>query len=142
MLLLLRTERPPEGPNWLYELKFDGYRAIAAKASGRVHVWSRNEKGLRSKLSEHREGSGESSRQHGRRCEIVALDEAGEPSFKALQNHGSSQAPLVYYVFDVVVLAGRDLSSETLDRRKQLLAENPDLSERSHSAVAGVAGHS
>ena len=40
-MLLLRAERPPEGPNWLYELKLDGYRAIAAKADGRVHLWSR-----------------------------------------------------------------------------------------------------
>jgi bifunctional non-homologous end joining protein LigD len=42
-MLLLRTERLPEGPNWLYELKLDGYRA-GAKAEGRVHLWSRNEK--------------------------------------------------------------------------------------------------
>ena len=36
-MLLLRTERLPEGRKWLYELKLDGYRAIAAKARGRVH---------------------------------------------------------------------------------------------------------
>ena len=41
---LLRTERLPEGPNWLCELKLDSYRAIAAKAEGRVHLWSRNER--------------------------------------------------------------------------------------------------
>jgi ATP-dependent DNA ligase len=43
-MLLLRTGRLPEGPDWLYELKLDGYRAIAAKAVGRVQLWSRNEK--------------------------------------------------------------------------------------------------
>jgi bifunctional non-homologous end joining protein LigD len=45
----LRTERLPEGTNWLYELKLDGYRAIAAKAEGGAHLWSRNEKDFGSK---------------------------------------------------------------------------------------------
>jgi bifunctional non-homologous end joining protein LigD len=39
--------------------------------------------------------------------EIVALDEAGKPSFNALQNYGSSKADLIYYIFDVMVLAGK-----------------------------------
>lgn len=42
-MLLLRTERLPEGPDWNFELKLDGYRAIAAKSGGMVHLWSRNE---------------------------------------------------------------------------------------------------
>jgi ATP-dependent DNA ligase len=42
-MLLLRTERLSEGAQWLYELKLDGYRAIGAKAAGRVSLWSRNE---------------------------------------------------------------------------------------------------
>ena len=53
--------------------------------------------------------------------EIVALDEAGKPSFNALQNHSSSQTPIVYYVFDFIILAGRDVRAERLDRRKELL---------------------
>jgi bifunctional non-homologous end joining protein LigD len=44
--------------------------------------------------------------------EIIALDEAGKPSFSALQNYSSSQAPLAYYIFDLLVLAGRDLSAD------------------------------
>jgi bifunctional non-homologous end joining protein LigD len=42
-MLLFRRKRLPEGPEWLYELKLDGYRAIAAKASGCVRLWSRHE---------------------------------------------------------------------------------------------------
>jgi hypothetical protein len=43
-MLLQRAERLPEGPNWLYELKLDGYQAIGVKPEGRVHLWSGNEK--------------------------------------------------------------------------------------------------
>jgi ATP-dependent DNA ligase len=63
--------------------------------------------------------------------EVVALDAAGRPSFNAPQNYGSGKAPIFYYVFDVMLLAGRDLMSETLDRRRELLASKvlPKLRE-------------
>jgi ATP-dependent DNA ligase len=47
-MLLHRTERLPEGPNWLYELKLDGYRAIAVKSGGK----SPNEQAVKSRLRE------------------------------------------------------------------------------------------
>ncbi len=53
--------------------------------------------------------------------EVVALDVSGRPSFNTLQNYGSSRVPIFYYTFDVVVLAGRDLRSEPLDTRRELL---------------------
>src|SRR5207249_59370 len=52
---------------------------------------------------------------------VVALDGAGRPSFNLLQNYGSPKAPIVYYVFDVMVLAGKDLMGETLETRRTLL---------------------
>jgi ATP-dependent DNA ligase len=53
--------------------------------------------------------------------EVVALDEAGKPSFNTLQNFGSSGAPVFYFVFDLLVLSGRDLMGEPLASRRALL---------------------
>ena len=53
--------------------------------------------------------------------ELVAFDADGRPSFNALQNFGSGGAPIVYYVFDLLILAGRDLKSEPLEVRRDLL---------------------
>jgi bifunctional non-homologous end joining protein LigD len=44
--------------------------------------------------------------------DIVAFDREGRPSFNALQNYGSAPAPVVYFVFDVMVLAGRNVMLE------------------------------
>jgi ATP-dependent DNA ligase len=53
--------------------------------------------------------------------EIVAFDQEGRPSFNALQNYGSAPAPVVYYVFDVMVLARQDVMREPLQKRRELL---------------------
>ena len=50
-MLLLPTDRLPEGPDWLYELKLDGYRALAIKTGGKVQLRSRNDKGFNSRYS-------------------------------------------------------------------------------------------
>jgi len=59
------------------------------------------------------------------------LDEEGRPSFHLLQNYGSANTPLIYYVFDVLILAGRDVMREPLDSRRRLLEEHvlPKLDE-------------
>jgi ATP-dependent DNA ligase len=63
--------------------------------------------------------------------EIVALDQEGRPSFNALQNYGSAPAPVVYYVFDVMVLAGQNVMREPLQKRRELLEKKvlPKLQE-------------
>jgi bifunctional non-homologous end joining protein LigD len=63
--------------------------------------------------------------------EIVALDDSGRPSFNALQNYGSSKAPIIYYVFDVLILAGQSVISEPLSTRRDLLRRHilPKLGE-------------
>jgi len=52
---------------------------------------------------------------------VVAFDQEGRPSFNTLQNYGSAAAPVVFYVFDVMVLAGRDITGEPLEKRRTLL---------------------
>jgi len=65
--------------------------------------------------------------------EVVALDEQGRPSFNLPQNHVSSKAPLAYFVFDLLMLNGRDVMGETLEQRRVLLERNilPKLGSRS-----------
>ena len=53
--------------------------------------------------------------------EIVATDELGRPSFNILQNYGASKAPILYYVFDLMVLSGNDVMGESLESRRALL---------------------
>jgi bifunctional non-homologous end joining protein LigD len=108
-MLLLRTDRLPDGVQWMYELKLDGYRAIAVNSAGRIHLRSRNHKDFATKYP-------------AIRAALAALpEETGKPSFHALQNNGSSKASLFYYVFDLLILAGRDLTNEPLSVRRQLL---------------------
>jgi ATP-dependent DNA ligase len=64
-------------------------------------------------------------------CSSTFLDDDGRPSFNAFQNYGSAPAPVLYYVFDIIVLAGRNVMRETLDKRRELLERNvlPKLAE-------------
>jgi ATP-dependent DNA ligase len=63
--------------------------------------------------------------------EIVALDESGRPSFNMLQNYGSAAAPLHFFIFDVLVLKGRDVTAESLTQRRKLLEKQvfPKMAE-------------
>ncbi len=121
-MLLLPTGRLPEGANWLYELKLEGYRAIAVKSSGQVRLWSRNEKDLSRSYPSIVNALAALPDETVIDGEIVALDQDGKPSFSALQNYGSAQTPLLYYIFDVLMLSGRDVQTESLAARRKILA--------------------
>jgi DNA ligase D-like protein (predicted ligase) len=130
-MLLLRTEKLPEGLEWLYEIKLDGYRALAIKSGGKVRLRSRNGNDFNSRypsIAAALEALPDETVVDG---EVVALDGEGRPSFNLLQNYASSGTNLIYYVFDVLILAGCDVTGEPLTRRRALLEENvlPRLSE-------------
>jgi len=120
-MLLLRGETLPEGPEWLYELKLDGYRAIAIKTARRVQLRSRNDNDFTDKYPVVAKALAALLDESVLDGEIVALDASGRPSFNTLQNRGSAAVPLFYYVFDVLVLGGRDLTGEPLEVRRALL---------------------
>jgi bifunctional non-homologous end joining protein LigD len=130
-MLLLRTNRLPEGEAWEYEIKLDGYRAIAFKSGGRVHLRSRNDKDFAGKYPDIVKALSPMPDETAIDGEVVALDDGGRPSFNALQNYGSSKGPLLYYVFDVLTIRGRDVTSERLSSRRELLESEilPGLGE-------------
>lgn len=131
-MLLLSTDRlPDERSKWEYQLKLDGYRAIAFKSGNRVHLRSRNDNDFSARYPAVMRGLAKLPDETVIDGEVVALDAEGRPSFNALQNFNGSQTPIVYYVFDVMVLAGRDVSTETLTARRDLLEQKvlPTLAE-------------
>ena len=121
-MLLLRTEALPDDPErWAYQLKFDGYRAIAFKTGGGVQLRSRNDHDFGLRHPEVAKGLAGIPDETVIDGELVAIDAQGRPSFNALQNFDSSTTAVLYYVFDVMVLGGRDVKAETLDVRQALL---------------------
>ena len=130
-MLLLRTEKLPEGPEWLVELKLDGYRALAVKSGGKVRLRSRNDNDFNGRYSGIVKALTSMPDETVIDGEVVALDGDGRPSFNTLQNYGSSGAPLHFFIFDLLILRGRDVMGEPLMRRRDLIEEHvlPELAE-------------
>src|SRR6516225_5043050 len=117
----LPVQQLPAG-DWLHEIKFDGYRALAFKDGKDVRLVSRNKKAFDYPLliDALKKLSAERVILDG---EIAALDEKGRSSFQLLQSFKSSGGvPLVYYVFDLLSLEGKDLRNQPLSARRKLLA--------------------
>jgi len=128
------VETAPVGGDWTYELKFDGFRIEAIKNDAKVKLLSRNENDLTKKFDQVAAAVASLP------CadcvidgEVVALDKEGRSSFQLLQSHemDGGATPLYYYVFDLLQLAGKNLTGLPLTIRKetlrQLCAGAPDL---------------
>lgn len=129
------TEDPFNSPDWLFEVKWDGYRVISFIENTQVRMLSRNQNDLGPRYPELRELptliKAKSAILDG---EVVVLDEQGRPSFSLMQQrtgiraHGRQAAPrgdlpILYYVFDLIYLDGYDLRRVALEDRKNLLRE-------------------
>jgi len=129
------TEKPFDDPNWLFEIKWDGYRAVSFIENGNVRLVSRNQNDLTPRYPELRDLpkyiKAQSAVLDG---EVVVLDEQGRSSFSLMQQrtgirtHGRQASPrhdlpILYYVFDLIYLDGYDLRRVTLQERKRVLKE-------------------
>jgi len=120
-MLLLRTEKLPESADFQYELKFDGYRALAIKSGGKIQLRSRNDNDFNARYPGIVKALAALPDDTVIDGELVALDPEGKPSFNLLQNHGSSGAALHFFIFDLLVLKGRDVMGKSLTERRELL---------------------
>ena len=130
-MLLLRRDTLPNDPRWEYQLKLDGYRAIAFRTGSQVQLRSRNDNDFSARYPAVMKALAKLPNETVIDGEVVALDPEGRPSFTLLQNFGSSPTPIVYLVFDVMVVAGRDVMGEPLTARRELLEKDilPTLRE-------------
>jgi bifunctional non-homologous end joining protein LigD len=139
----LTVKSLPEGGEWLYELKWDGYRALLIKDAEQVQLRSRNDKDL---TALYPAVVASARRQKIPRIvldgEIVALGEDGRPSFQALQHRSSHpQHQIVFYAFDILHADRQDLTDQPLElRRERLLAlVSPDQVLRVSQQLPGSA---
>jgi bifunctional non-homologous end joining protein LigD len=134
-MLATPADRPFDDPDWLFEIKWDGYRAVAFLEKGRMRLLSRNQNDFTAQFPEIgallEAVKADTAILDG---EIVALDEQGRASFSLMQqrtgirNHGRrtfgrSDVPIAYYVFDLLYLDGYDLRRVWLEARKEILAQ-------------------
>ncbi|MGD0598428.1 MAG: non-homologous end-joining DNA ligase [Terriglobales bacterium] len=143
-MLATPTGKAFDDPDWLFEIKWDGYRAVAFVEDGRVRLVSRNQNDLTAQFPEL--GSLPQFVKAQRAIldgEIVALDEEGRPSFSLMQQRtgfqpGKRRLPrregvqVVYYAFDLLYLDGVDLRRVALEQRKRLLQDRIENSEVIH----------
>ena len=128
-MLATLVDAPFDDPNWFFEVKWDGYRAIASiDASGSVTLTSRNGLDLLQRFKELGTiAAAFRSLPVVVDGEVCALDAAGHSSFQALQQHeiraraGQVKTPLTYVVFDLLYADGRDLRALPLEERKAKL---------------------
>jgi bifunctional non-homologous end joining protein LigD len=119
------VDEPPSHGDWLYELKFDGIRAIAIKDGKKVSLISRNGNKLDKRFPEIADAVKDLPITE---CvvdgEVVALDEQGRSSFQLLQalEMEGRKAPLRFYVFDLLELNGKGLFELPVEQRKEVLA--------------------
>jgi bifunctional non-homologous end joining protein LigD len=134
-MLAESVDKAFDGEEWLFEIKWDGYRAIAFIDGGKVRLVSRNQNDLTPRYPELKEMarlvSAKTAILDG---EVVALDADGKASFSLMQQRtgfrpggrrvvGNADVPVLYYAFDLLYLDGYDWRRVPLEERKRKLAQ-------------------
>lgn len=121
-MLATLIKEPFDHPDWLFEVKWDGYRAVAEVRDGSVSLYSRNGLSFNRKFSPIADSLGKFEFDAVLDGEIVVVDDWGQADFQRLQDYlKSGRGHLIYYVFDLLHFAGHDLTGLPLLRRKELL---------------------
>src|SRR5579863_8238114 len=117
----LSVSKLPEGLEWIWEIKFDGYRALAVKSANGVTLFSRRRKSLNRQFPYIVEALADLPAGTVVDGEVVAIDESGRPNFNLLQKFGAEASRIHYYVFDLLCWKDRDLTLVPLVERRALL---------------------
>jgi bifunctional non-homologous end joining protein LigD len=118
----LQVSMLPNGPDWTYEVKLDGYRAIGVKTSREAILYSRNGKNFNKRFPQIADALHDLQAETVIDGEVVALDESGRPDFHGLQHFQATASRIRYFVFDLLVFEGRDLTKLPLIERRKALA--------------------
>jgi bifunctional non-homologous end joining protein LigD len=121
-MLATLTDQPFDHADWLFELKWDGYRCMAILNENNVQLRSRKNISFNNEYAAIEEALKKLKLKAVIDGEVVVLNEKGHPDFEALQNWGRSpEGHIHFYVFDIIWLNGYDLTDLPLYERKQIL---------------------
>ncbi len=121
-MLATLIDEPFDDGNWIFEIKWDGYRAVAEIKDGEVDLYSRNNNSFNQKYKSIVSALNSIDKDMIIDGEIVVLDNAGRSDFHSLQNFGrTGKGRLIYYVFDLIYFDGKDLTGLPLKARKEIL---------------------
>jgi bifunctional non-homologous end joining protein LigD len=130
-MLATLAEAVPTGDDWLYEIKWDGYRALGYVRAGEARLLSRNDNDLTARFPAVAKALAKAARSPN--CvvdgEVCALDADGRPSFSAMQQ-GKPDTPIVYAVFDLLELDGVPILDRPLTERRERLEELLDADQK------------
>ncbi len=123
-MLATPVERAFDRPGWLFEIKWDGYRALGETRDGKARLYSRNDKTLNEQFPAIAQSLASLPFDALFDGEIVVVDGSGRADFQLLQDYlQSTGGTLVYYVFDLLYFEGLDLRTLPLGRRKAILRQ-------------------
>ena len=130
-MLATLSAKVPEGTDWTYEIKWDGFRGICFLRDGKLNIFSRNGRDLDPQFPELQEAAANLRAQSAIvDCEIVAFDGSGRPSFSLMQQRTGvatarerAHAPVKLIAFDLLYLNGYDLRDAALSDRQKLLRD-------------------